>query len=348
MENTLTLKNRIPRKLWILPAVMSVAIPFAIFPGASEAGLKLLTGTALDESASYILWEIRLPRILFSVVAGMILAVSGVIAQSLFRNPLAEPGLVGISAGSMTFAVFGIIASHRLLAGELVLPGWLAALIGNSFVAFAFLGGLLTSWLVMAFGKTARGYSMVRLLLSGIAINAFTMAFTGFMIFLADDRELRDITFWSLGSFGAANWNSFSILGVSGVAAMLVAFYFHKELDLLLLGEKAANDSGMNVSRVRTILLILISLIQGLVIAWSGMISFIALVAPHLGRLSFSASHRLLLASSAFYGGLLTLFADTLARSLAAPAELPLGILTGLIGAPYFLMLVRREVKYEH
>ena len=189
---------------------------------------------------------------------------------------------------------------------------------------------------------------MVRLLLSGIAINAFTMAFTGFMIFLADDRELRDITFWSLGSFGAANWNSFSILGVSGLAAMFVAFYFHKELDLLLLGEKAANDSGMNVSRVRTILLILISLIQGLVIAWSGMISFIALVAPHLGRLSFSASHRLLLASSAFYGGLLTLFADTLARSLAAPAELPLGILTGLIGAPYFLMLVRREVKYEH
>lgn len=339
--------NSKSKGILLLYGISIASIPLYMLLGASDAASILFNGESIDETSRHILLQIRLPRIMFSVMAGAALALTGVIAQSLFRNPLAEPGLIGIAAGTMVFAVFGILIVHRIELLVDILPAGIVLMVHSLPFLFAFFGGILVSWLVLLLGRAGFGFSMPKLMLSGIAVNALAMSLTGFFIFIANDRELRDITFWSLGSYSAANWQNVSVLSFVTLATLGVAYHHRRDLDVLLLGEKSASDIGVHVGRVRWILLATIAFAQSAIIAFAGMINFIALVAPHLARLSFPGGSRFTLLGAAAYGAIISALADSVARTIVSPAEMPIGILTGLLGAPYFLYLVRKEMGNE-
>lgn len=284
-----------------------------------------------------ILIDIRLPRVLFALCCGAGLALTGVLAQCLFRNPLAEPYLMGTSAGAMLFAIVAIFA-----AGRMGINFHAGPFQGIGPALFSFAGAALACGIVLRLGHTTAG-QVHFVLLAGIAINALASSFSGIFIFLANDRELRDITFWNLGSYGAATYPAVAMAAGVALVAGTAAFIMRRRLDALLLGEQVAFDLGVKVKRDRRIIFFLIVLCQGVLVSLTGMIMFISLVAPHLTRMLVGASHRYLIPGSVFLGAIISLVADTIARRVAAPAEIPLGVLTGLIGAPFFLYMLMQH-----
>ncbi|MCX7632967.1 MAG: iron ABC transporter permease [Turneriella sp.] len=324
-----------PLKFTLLFSVLLVCFYAALSLGASRnvAPTNFFTLTEIERT---ILLEIRLPRVLFAAVAGAGLALSGVITQSLFRNPLAEPFLLGTSAGAMLFAIFGIFAASRF-GLSLNVP----LLAGLGPALFAFVGATLAFALVQFWGKSNTG-SVQYILLAGIATNAIASAASGIFIYLANDRELRDITFWSLGSFGAVNYPALLLAAIATTIALSASLPMHRKLDALLLGDEAAFDIGLSVKTSRTIFFLLVVLCQGVLVSLCGIIPFIALIAPHIARMLFGSTHRRLLPASVLVGAIIALSADTMARKIAQPAEVPLGILTGLMGAPFFLYILRQ------
>lgn len=321
------------QKIALLSVVVAAALCTALLIGAFRnfSPFELLAASGADQS---VLWQIRLPRVLFALVAGAGLALSGVITQSLFRNPLAEPFLLGTSAGAMLFAIVGIFAASRW---QVTLPVY-----GLGPALFAFLGAALAFALVSYWGKSAQG-SVQYVLLAGIATNAIASAASGIFIYLANDRELRDITFWSLGSFGNANYAGLLLAMATTLPAFVLALRLNRQLDALLLGDMVAFDLGLDTKASRRILFLLVVLCQGILVSLCGIIPFVALIAPHLARMLVGATHRNLIPAAALVGAILALTADAFARKLAAPAEIPLGILTGLMGAPFFLLILRQH-----
>ncbi len=297
----------------------------------SPAALFSLTGFEKD-----ILIDIRLPRVLFAFIAGAGLALTGVIMQCLFRNPLAEPFLMGTSAGAMLFAIIAIFAASRL---GIAAPGSALAGLGNAL--FSFIGAALACTLVLRLGRSTGG-QVHFLLLAGIAINAIASSLSGVFVFLANDRELRDITFWNLGSYGGATYPAVMLASSVTVLALIVALKMHRRLDALLLGDAVAFDLGVQVRQDRRTLFVLVVLCQGVLVSLTGMIGFIALVAPHIARMLSGATHRRLIPAAVLLGAVISLIADTFARKLAQPAEIPLGVLTGMMGAPFFLYILMR------
>lgn len=329
----------------VLLALLSVAAVSAAATGSAGIPLHRLAAVAGLTPADpanlardqLILISIRLPRIALAAMVGGMLAAAGAVMQGLFRNPLADPALVGVSGGAALAAATTIVVSDKFLESALfaipfeVLP--VAALLG-ALAATALLHRLATRE-----GRT----SIAIFLLGGLAIAALANAAIGVLVFLADDRQLRDITFWMLGSLSGATWPRAGAILPFFLATILALPLIARGLDLLILGEAEAFHSGVDVERLKKFSILLIAAAIGAAVSVSGVIGFVGIVVPHLLRLVIGPAHRMLLPGSVLLGAALLIGADTFARTLAAPAELPIGIVTAIVGAPFFLMLLLRQ-----
>lgn len=321
--------------VWLSLALGPVSLPL----GDTLRALARLVGlpVAAGESgqAELIVGQIRLPRTLLGVAAGGVLALAGVAMQGLFRNPLADPGLIGVSSGAALGAAIAIVFGASI-------GGLPEAFAPYLLSVCAFAGGLLVTALVYRLGRHNGQTSVATMLLAGVALTALTGALIGLFTYLADDATLRTLTFWNLGSLNGA---SYPRLWPLLLITLLVACWLPRRVDALnalLLGESEARHLGFDVERLKVELILCTALGVGAAVAAAGMIGFIGLVVPHLLRLIVGPDHRVLLPASMFGGAILLLFADLLARLALAPAELPIGIVTALIGAPFFLYLLIR------
>ncbi len=310
-----------------LPWLDTLKATFRVF-GAPIGGAEL-------DQAELIIGQIRMPRTLLGLAVGAVLALSGVAMQGLFRNPLADPGLVGVSSGAALGAAMAIV-------GGAWLGGLPDAIAPYLLSVSAFGGGLVVTALVYRLGSRNGQTSVSTMLLAGIALTALAGAVIGLFTYLADDATLRTLTFWNLGSLNGASYSRLWPLLVVTIAVGLWLPKRAKALNALLLGESEARHLGFEVERVKRELVFCTALGVGAAVAAAGMIGFIGLVVPHLVRLLVGPDHRVLLPASALAGAALLLFADVLARMVLAPAELPIGIVTALIGAPFFLYLLLR------
>lgn len=325
--------------LLVLSIFLSVGLgAFSISPGqvlgilAHQLGIEAFA--PFEPRHESVLLGIRLPRAILAVVVGAGLALAGAALQGLFRNPLADPGLVGVSSGAALAAAGtivlggGVIATLPSALGLMVLP------------VAAFLGSLATTFLIWRIARVGGRVRVATLLLAGIAINALCGSATGLLTLVASDPQLRSLTFWSMGSLNGASWSLLlSVLPFVGVAALGLP-RLARSLNAMLLGEAEAGHLGIRIERVKRQVVVLAALAVGASVAVSGMIGFIGLVAPHLARLLLGPDHRSLLPGAALIGGLLLSQSDLVARIAMAPAEIPVGILTSLLGAPFFLWLL--------
>jgi len=302
---------------------------------ADALGLAPLPAEHARDAA--VLGVVRAPRVVLAALIGAGLGAAGAAMQGLFRNPLADPGLIGVSAGAALAAVAAIVLGGGLFGAAAGLLGlWLLPVA-------AFAGGLGATLLMARLGTVGGVTSVATLLLAGVAVNALAGALTGVLIFMADDRQVRDITFWTLGSLAGAQWAQVPVVvALVGVPALLLCL-LARPLNALLLGEAEAFHLGVRVEAVKRLAVVLAAFAVAAGVAFTGLIGFVGLVVPHLVRLGFGADHRLVLPGAALLGGALLVLADLLARSLAAPAELPVGVVTALLGAPFFLWLLRRR-----
>ncbi|MBE9640713.1 FecCD family ABC transporter permease [Salipiger mangrovisoli] len=335
------------RTSWVLAALLLVAAYASLAVGASGVSLPaaladLLAGREIDARARIILLDIRLPRLLTGMMVGASLAVAGAVLQGLFRNPLADPGLVGVSAGA------GLGAISAIVLGGL-LPGGLAGLLGSALMpVLAFAGSWLSVSLLYVIATRGGHTSVATMLLGGIALAAMTAAFSGLLIYMADDQQLRDLTFWSLGSLAGASWSKTLAAAPLMLAALLTAPALSRGLNALALGEAAAHHLGIPVQRLKTGAIVVVAAAVGAATAISGGIGFVGIVVPHLLRLATGPDHRALLVNSGVLGASLLLLADVVSRSIVAPSELPIGIVTAVIGGPFFLwILLRRRGSLE-
>lgn len=318
----------------LLPLVLLLGAGIGAYPIPPWAIPEILLK---GEGVEYqVLTALRLPRVLGAALVGGLLALAGAVLQGLFRNPLVDPGLIGVSSGAALGAALFIV----------LIPG-AGALEAYALPLFAFLGGLLTTLLLWRLARTPWGVQTTVLLLAGIALNALVGAGIGLLTFLATEEELRSLTFWMLGGFSALTWR----LLWTGLPLALLALFLllplARGLNALALGEREAFHLGMDLERLKGRAVAGAALGVGVAVALAGGVGFLGLVAPHLFRLLAGPDHRYLLPGSALLGGSLAVLADLLARTLAAPAEIPVGVVTALLGGPFFLYLVlkhKREV----
>lgn len=283
-----------------------------------------------DPIVESTLWVVRFPRIAMALAVGAALAVAGAVMQAIFGNPLAEPGVVGVSSGSALGASIAIVLG-------------VTAFGTGSLAIFAFLGGLGATLLVYFVSRANGRTEVVTLLLTGIAINAFAGAGLAFMLFVADSGSREQIVFWQLGSLNGSRWSEVVIVAVVGLIGTVVAVILGKRYDLLALGERNARHLGVDVEHLRVGSIVLVALLTGVAVAFVGIIAFVGLVIPHVIRMSIGPAHRPLIVASAFGGGALLVFADLLARSVVPGADLPIGLLTSLVGGPFFFFLLFRQ-----
>ena len=328
----------------VLVVLLVITLLFAIAYGAVPISLTNMANAIKHAAAGRepaniyegVFLQIRLPRVLLCAITGAILAVSGVLMQGLFRSPIVEPGLVGTSAGaafgaSVVFVLAaGMSPAVKSITGPLLVP------------LFAFGGGLLATYVVYALARQAKRASILSLLLTGIAINAVGLSGTGFMSYIARDPQARSITFWNLGTFSGASWLQVWIVG--GVAALIfqIALRYSKQLNALLLGEAEAAYLGVDTDKLQRRIMICNTAMVSVATAFVGVISFMGLIVPHVLRLLIGSDNKRLLPASMITGAILLSLADFGARMLLAPAEIPIGIITSLVGAPIFLFLLRR------
>lgn len=322
-----------PRIILPLLGVLTLALMLASANlGALTLSFRTLWQAPLSDMQWRIWLDIRLPRVLLAALVGLALAVSGTVMQGLFRNPLADPTLLGISSGA-SLSVAMVIVLPLSLTPALALYSHMLA---------AFAGSLVISLIIYNLSQRGHG-ALARLLLAGIAINALCFAAVGVLSYISSDQQLRQFTLWSMGSLGSAQWGPLLAAASLILPAAAAALCMSRRLNLLQLGDEEAHYLGVNVPQTKLRLLLLSAVLVGASVAVSGVIGFIGLVIPHLMRLRLGADHRWLLPGAALGGACLLLMADTLARTLVAPAEMPVGLLTSLIGGPYFLWLILRQ-----
>ena len=329
----------------VIALVIGVAISIATGPvtvSPAELGRILLAavgiGPAAEANATLqrIVLDLRMPRALAALSIGALLATGGATMQGLFRNPLADPGLIGVSSGA------ALAVASFIVFGEAI-PGLPAGLRYYAMPLAAFIGGILVVSLIQRLACRDGRTDVPTMLLAGIAVTAIVMAGIGLLTFVSDDTKLRSITFWSLGSLGGIGWASVAILLPVSVLSLLVSLKFAAVLDGLMLGEREAYSLGFDVETAKRLMILTVAAGVGAAVAFTGLIGFVGIIAPHAMRLLLGPKHGPLLISSALLGGLLLVLADTACRVVAAPAELPIGIVTSLVGAPFFLALLLRQ-----
>ncbi|MVZ60659.1 iron chelate uptake ABC transporter family permease subunit [Sphingobacterium humi] len=286
-----------------------------------------------------VLMEIRVPRILFCTLIGAVLGITGTAIQGIFRNPLAEPGLIGISAGASFFAALSIVFETSLIA----LLGTAVSLYLLSFSAF--IGAVIAVIVVFTISVVNGKSNIATMILAGIAINALAGAATGLMSYMASEQQLRNITFWSLGSMAGATWDSAKVLAVISISAVIPLLFFGKSLNLFSLGESQAEMMGVSTRRLKIWVVLFSTLAVGVSVAFSGIIAFVGLLVPHTLRLIGTVDNRFLLPASLIAGAIVLNLADLLARTIIQPLELPIGVVTALVGAPVFLAILIREKR---
>ncbi len=333
-----------PSLIWALAILLPVAALVSITVGTVDIslldGLAELTGGSINSQTHTILIDIRLPRILLAIAVGAVLASTGAVMQGLFRNPLADPSLIGVSSGASVGASLMIVT-----AGGFIKSG---ALLGLSLVAVgAFVGGFAATLLVYRLATSGIGTSVTTMLLAGIAIGALAGALNSLLSYFSDNDMLRQISLWQMGNLSGASWTKVIVMGA--VALLLMGLFPResKALNALLLGESEARHLGIDVQRVKRRLIVLTALGVGVSVALAGLVGFVGLIMPHIVRLAIGPDHRWLVPASALAGATLLVIADSLARIVVIPAELPTGILTALLGAPFFVALLlqqRRDV----
>ncbi|MEU6645820.1 iron ABC transporter permease [Saccharomonospora sp. NPDC046836] len=337
--------SRTERTGWPLLTVLAVTLAVLVLIAAGSGQLSVppsevlgsilhRLGIELGPMPSHpqgdnALWTIRFPRIALAVVVGASLAVAGVLLQGVFGNPLAEPAVIGVSSGAAVGACAVIVAGVSALGNFTV-------------AAAAFLGGLLTTMLVYLLSRSGGRTEVITLVLTGIAVNAFAMGVIAFLTFVADPQAREQIVFWQLGSLNGATAPAVGAVVPLAAAGLVIAVTMARRLDLLALGEGPAQHLGVNVERLRLIVVVAVALLVGSGVAFAGIVGFVGLVVPHLIRMIAGPAHHRLVLASALGGAVVLVGADLLARTAVEHAELPLGMLTSLVGGPFFFWLLRR------
>ena len=345
-ENT-SIINRdfsIGTKFFLLFIALICTFYFALIAGPAHISpaqilhLFLTLPESRTSSDWYIFADIRLPRVLLASFVGGALGCSGAVLQGLLRNPLADPGLIGVSSGAALAASFIILLSTSLFPVYFMNFGlW-------SVPAAGLLGGLGAVLILYLFATRKGSTSIATIILGGVAISAFAGALTGIIVTTANDQTLRNITFWSLGSLAGASWPELEAFLPFLIAGGICVLSLPHGLNALQLGEAEAQHMGTSVQKIKRLSLLATACMTGAAVSVSGIIGFIGLLVPHLARLGFSPDYRIVLPASALLGATLLLLADTLARLLISPAELPVGIVTATIGAPcFFLLLLKKQ-----
>lgn len=321
-----------PLHVAMLVGVLLLSVVVGLSFGAMAVPVRSLVQSVWSYDASdagqLVVRNLRMPRVLLGAVVGMALGTAGALMQGLFRNPLASPSLVGSTTGASLGAAIAIVLGAAL-------PGSLA--IG------AVMGSVVATLVVLGLGSATGERDTATLLLAGIAVNAICGSGTGLMVFLADDAQLRTFTFFTLGSLGGGSWSQLAWVMPVLLIPVMIAGRFSRSLDALLLGEVEARHLGVDVRRLQALLVCLVGVGVGVSVAVSGVIGFVGLVVPHLARMVWGPHHAVVLPASAVGGAVLLVLADTAARTVVAPAELPIGILTTLVGGPFFLFLLMRS-----
>ncbi len=335
-----------PRQLLLL---LCLLLPLALFTGLSLGAVAIplsdvaaalysaLSGSSEPERDAMIVLSIRLPRVLLAALVGICLAVCGCVMQGLFRNPLADPSLIGVSSGASAGASLVIVFG----GGALVQGSQLLGL--TSVAAGAFLGGFVAVLLVYRLATSSSGTSVATMLLAGIAISALAGALNSLFSYIADDEMLRRISLWQMGSLDAANWPRVWISATAGGLLLVLLRRDAAALNAFLLGESEAWHLGIPVESVKKRLILLTAMAVGTSVAVAGTIAFVGLIIPHIVRMLIGPDHRYLIPAAALAGAILLIGADSVARVIVAPAELPTGILTALLGAPFFFSLLARR-----
>jgi iron complex transport system permease protein len=329
-----------PLLLTLMIVCMLCGIAFgavSVLPSDMAASLQhFFSGKDPGTIYEAVFIQLRLPRVLLCAITGAILAVSGVLMQGLFRNPIVEPGLVGTSSGAAFGASIVFVLAAKMspevksYTGPLLVP------------VVAFLGALTATYVVYSLAKSAGRVSILSLLLIGIAVNAVCLSGTGFMSYIARDPQARSITFWNLGTFSGASWQQVAIVGTVAFVIFIITLRDAKGLNALLLGEEEAAYLGVDTEKLKRRVMLMNTAMVAVATSFVGVISFMGLIVPHVVRLLIGSDNRRLLPASAILGAALLTLADLAARLLLAPAEIPIGIITSLVGAPIFILLLKR------
>lgn len=328
-----------------LLGVLTLALVVALVLGAGHGQLSIAPAEVLGSFFHRIgldwgpmpthprgddtLWQVRFPRVALAALAGASLATAGALMQGVFGNPLAEPGVVGVSSGAAVAAA-SVIVFDVDFAGT-----WTIAIC-------AFIGGLVTTMLVYVMSRDGGRTEVVTLVLTGIALNAMTSAALAFLMFLGDQQAREEIVFWTLGSLNGSRWEYVGVVAPLAGVGIAAALLLSRQLDLLSLGDRAARHVGVDVERLRLGTIVVVAVLTAAAVSFCGIIAFVGLVVPHLIRMVAGPGHRLLVPASALGGAVLLVVADLWARTAIAYADLPIGMLTSLVGGPFFFWLLRR------
>jgi iron complex transport system permease protein len=325
-------KRKLAFIMLVLSLLFFVVIIVSILLGAAQIPLSdlynILTGRISHGAAYSIVVQIRLPRILMAALVGGALSICGVVMQSILRNPLAEPFVLGLSGGAAVGSILFILLGLSITGG-----GFL----------FSFAGAMLTLLVVLILSKRRRGFSTTRIILTGVIVNAFFTAFIMFVITTTSDELLHAILFWLYGDLSGSAYVNVGILSIVLALSFGTIYAFSRYLNILSINEELGYQLGIEVERVKYILLVLVSVVTAFAVSLSGIIGFVGLIVPHLMRMAFGSDHRLLLPASLMFGGVFMMLADTAARTIISPSELPVGVITAFLGAPFFLMLIFRD-----
>lgn len=342
MQNKLSIYIVLSLLLLALLAVVSLFMGVYVFEKHSV--IEIVAGAinndgSIPNSDRFVLMDLRLPRIIMAILIGSALAVSGTCLQGMFRNPLATPDLLGITAGA------SLMAAITIVLGSHIRPYIPEAFHFSLLSIMAFIGALLTMILVYRMSTVDGRTNVVVMLLTGVAVTALGFAFMGLLIYLSKDEELRDLTFWNLGSLGGATWTKNGILAIVVLCCYTILIPKGKALNAMMLGEKDAQHLGIPVERIKKQIVILTALLIGTCVAFAGTIGFVGLIVPYILRLIFKSNYHVILPLAAIFGSILLVSADTISRTIAPPSEIPIGVLTAFMGAPIFIIILIRSRK---
>lgn len=327
------------RWLWITAGLVPLSFLIAVLFGATQLSWADLFSQQGDSRAKLVFEQIRLPRALLAALVGAMLGVCGATTQGLFRNPLADPSLIGVTAGASAGAAVMIFFASDLIA--------LQGLLGVGVISLgAFIGGALAVVLVYTIATSRDGTSVATMLLAGIAIAAISGGLTSLLEFFANNEMLRRISLWRMGGLDGANYTRVGVGAVFAAFILILLPRFSTALNALLLGESEARHLGIAVQRTKATLVVLVALGVAASVALAGSIAFVGLIVPHIMRLLIGPDHRYLLPMSAMGGAILLLLADVVSRTVFAPIELPVGLVTAFLGAPFFISLLRNRQRY--
>lgn len=328
----------------LLVILAAVSMYMGVYVFEKHSFIELFKGIIADDGSisqgdRFVMMDLRLPRIIMAVLIGSALAVSGTCLQGMFKNPLASPDLIGITSGASLFAALTIVLGSSI---KQYIPEFLHF---SLLSIMAFVGALLTMVLVYNMSTTNGKTNVIVMLLSGVAITSLGFAITGFLIYISKEEQLRDLTFWNLGSLGGATWTKNAILAVIIAISYFFLINKGKALNAMMLGERDAQHLGIPVERIKKQIIVLTALMVGTSVAFAGTIGFVGLIVPYILRLIFKSNYHIILPMSAVLGSILLLSADTVSRTIAAPSEIPIGILTAFMGAPIFIAILIRSRK---